>query len=72
MIAQDRKYKNRYILTETSTNDDLQMIIDQYEKINCIICNGYMAGMYFRNNSGRFITINNNCENGVFWINGMY
>lgn len=39
MICKSGDYRNGYIFTPNSCNDDLQEILNSYDKVNCIICN---------------------------------
>lgn len=71
-ILKDDRLRNKYILQDDSTDDDLKKII-KGKNINCIICN--------RNTAKRFrfplfghsvITINNKMMDNVFYINGVF
>lgn len=71
MICKSGDYKNGYIFTESSTDEDFQEILKSYKKVNCIICNNNTK----RNFRQSFlamrpgITINNKVADGVFFIN---
>ena len=74
-IIKSKDFKNKYILTEESNNEDFQSIIKSYPKFKCIICNRktskcFKSHWMFLGNPP--ITINNKVPDGVFWINGMY
>lgn len=70
MICKSAEYKNGYILTTTSTDEEFQEIIKSYDKVNCVICNKNTV-QNFKNPflSNPCITINNKLNDGVFFIN---
>lgn len=74
-IIKDNDFKNKYILTEDSSNGDFKAILKSYPKFKCLICNRetrkrFGSHWIFLGNPP--ITINNKIPDGVFWINGMY
>ena len=73
MIHKNGDYKNGYIFTKTSTDEEFQKIIKRYDKVRCVICNKNTV-RNFRNPyySNVGITINNKLADGVFFINGVY
>lgn len=75
MICKHGDYKNGYIFTSTSTNDneDFQEILKTYDKVRCIICNkntarNFRVGLLGNN----IITINNKLNDGCFFINHLF
>lgn len=74
MICKHSDFKNGYIFTRTSTDDDFQKILKTYEKVSCIICNertrrNFRDGILCTNPP---ITINKKLADGVFFVNGIY
>ena len=72
MIIKDETKKNKYILTDTSCNDDMRKICDGYEHIRCLICNSKTVkrfGYHYLNPVP--ITINNKIEDNVFYLNSI-
>lgn len=73
MICKSAEYKNGYIFTPTSTDDDFQKILKSYDKVNCLICNENTIRNFRRGFMGQsIITINKKLADGVFFINGVY
>lgn len=73
MICKSAEYKNGYIFTPTSTDDDFQKILKSYDKVNCLICNKNTIRNFRRGFMGQsIITINKKLADGVFFINGVY
>lgn len=73
MICKSGDYKNGYIFTPNSCNDDLQEILNSYDKVNCIICNENTKKNFKTPLLGHsIITINNKLVDGVFFVNGCY
>lgn len=76
MINKINGFQNGYILTRTSTDEELQEIFKQYRdkgKLNCLICNSETARC-FRPEIPSFslpITINNKMLVGTFYINSV-
>lgn len=69
MISKSKEYENGYIFTPTSTDSDLQRILNQYKTIKCVLCN-QKTSKNFRVEGGYFpLTINNRISDGVFFIN---
>ena len=73
MICKHKDYKNGYIFTPTSTDEDFQKILKSYDKVNCILCNENTVRNFktpFWSNS--HITINKKLADGVFFINNIH
>jgi hypothetical protein len=70
MICKSAEYQNGYIFTPSSTDEDFQKILEQYPKVNCIICNENTI-RNFRQPYGSKpgITMNKKLADGVFFIN---
>ena len=66
MIYKHENYKNGYIFAPSSTNADLQNILEKYDKISCIICNAKTIHNFYRRGN---ITINNHIADGCFFVN---
>lgn len=73
MIAKHGEYKNGYIFTPSSTNEDLQEIFKSYNQVNCVICNKYTAKKFITRGWGKsIVTINNKIADGCFFVNGTF
>ena len=68
MIIKNETYTNAYILTESSTDQELQEILDKYKDLRCVICNKRTA-RNFKPNHTLGLTINNNIIDGGFFVN---
>ena len=71
MICKHGDYKNGYIFTPSSCDEDLQKIFNQYNEVKCVICNKLTA-RNFRVFGRSIITINNKISDGCFFINHTY
>ena len=77
MICKAAEYKNGYIFTPNSTDEDFQTIVKEYRKspkgFRCLIVNEETV-KNFRVSllSSSIITINKKLADGVFFINGVY
>lgn len=74
MICKHADFKNGYIFTNSSNDEDFQKIIKSYDSFHCIICNektrhNFRGGILASNPP---ITINNRLADGVFFVNGIY
>ena len=73
MICKHGDYKNGYIFTSTSTDEDLQEIFKSYDKVRCVICNAKTARNFRPNYLGsNIITINNKISDGCFFVNNTF
>ena len=73
MILKHSGYKNGYIFTSTSKDEDLQEIFESYDKVRCIICNTKTAKNFKTPIWGySIVTINNKISDGCFFINGAF
>ena len=80
MILKSGDYKNGYIFTPSSTDEDMQNIYKDYKerniKVKCIICNKKTSRNFIYEPNGitdcMGLTINNKLADGVFFINGTY
>lgn len=73
MICKHGDYKNGYIFTPSSTDEDFQNILKSYDKVRCVICNKNTSRNFKIGLLGHsIITINNKLNDGVFFINGCY
>lgn len=73
MICKSADYKNGYIFTPTSTDEDFQKILKQCPNFRCLICNENTAKNFRIGLFGKqCITINKKLADGVFFINGVY
>lgn len=73
MIYKNGDFKNGYVLSRTSTDDEFQDILIEKQPVHCIICNkntvkNFKQPLF----SDHHITINNRLRDGVFFINGIY
>lgn len=66
MIYKHSNYKNGYILANNATDYEFQQICSLYNNIKSIICNRETSKAY---GGYSIITINNNLNNGCFFIN---
>lgn len=73
MIFKDKKFKNKYVMDTSSTNEDFKNVCNGYNQVKCIICNRETANCFrpglFGNN---IVTINNSVPTGVFYVNGKF
>ena len=73
MICKHGDYQNGYIFTNTSTDEDFQNILKEYDKIRCVICNKKTANNFRVGLLGsNIITINNKLNDGCFFINNLF
>ena len=72
MIIKDETKKNKYILTDTSNDDDMRKISNDYEHLRCLICNSRTVKR-FRIHYVNVVpvTINNKIEDNVFYLNSV-
>ena len=70
MVYKHENYKNGYIFAKSSTDKELQEILDTYEKLNVIFCNSNTI-KNFKKDRTLPITINNKLNDGCFFINQM-
>lgn len=65
MIYKDPNFKHKYVLDDSSTQQDWQSIIKSYGKdLRCVIANSKTAKIFSGN-----ITINNHIDDNVVFIN---
>lgn len=72
MIIKDETKKNKYMLTDTSNNDDMLEICNGYKHIRCLICNSKTVkrfGNHYLNPVS--VTINNKIEDNAFYLNSI-
>lgn len=73
MIIKDNNFKNKYILDDSSTNDDLKQVLESYDKVNCLICNKNTGKRFTVGIFGQsIITLNNKIPDNVVFVNGVY
>ncbi len=72
MIYKSAEYKNGYVFAPSSTDSDLQDILSQYDKVNCVICNELTKRNFRVFGGTSILTINNKLADGVFFVNGTY
>lgn len=73
LICKVAEYKNGYIFTKSSTDKDFQKLMQQYDKVSCIICNENTVRNFkkpYESKPG--VTINKKLVDGVFFINAIY
>lgn len=71
MICKAAEYKNGYIFTPTSNDDDFQEILRAYkDDFHCIICNENTKRNF--KSSVTNLVINKKIADGCFFVNGVY
>ena len=72
MIPKPAEYRNGYIFAKNSKDNDLQDILNSYDKVKCIICNSNTRKNFIVSNGTFPISINNKLADGIFFVNGVY
>ena len=69
MIEKVCGFQNKYKLTENSNTGDINKLCASYKRFRCIICNAKTAARF---KPRYYVTVNNNVEDNVFYVNGIF